>query len=315
MHDNLANTLSLKFDPSSRETFRYNAFVQDEIAFIPERWTVTVGSKFEINSYTDFEYQPSIRSLYVLDPKRVVWGAVSRAVRTPSRLEEDIDFVTPNFPDPSGNTFIEFRGNKNLKSEDLLAYELGYRAQPTERFAWDIAWYFHRYDKLVGFISETPYTMGGTYTIYPLRFANGGSANVHGFEISTRYTLADWWMISSFYTFQDATLYQDQFSKPYYADTEFIRNQARLDNYWTLSEQWSLGAGFRYVDTIRGKNIPSYIEMDLRLGWQPIEGLEFEVAGENLLNPSHLEYSPDFEFGEPDTRIRRAVFAGMAYRR
>lgn len=316
VHDHLANTLSLKFDPSSRETFRYNAFVQDEIALIPERWTMTVGSKFEINSYTDFEYQPSIRSLYVLDPKRVIWGAVSRAVRTPSRLEEDIDFVTPNFPDPSGTTFIEFRGNSQLKSEDLLAYELGYRAQPTERFAWDLAGYFHRYDKLVGFLSETPYTMGGgMYTIYPLRFDNGGAANVWGLELTTRYTLADWWLISAFYTFQDATLYQDTFSKPYYADTEFIQNQARLENFWTLNERWTLGSAFRYVDLIGGKNVPSYIELDLRLGWQPIKNLEFEVVGENLLNPSHLEYSPDFEFGEPDVRIRRAVFAGMTLRR
>ena len=49
---------------------------------------LTVGSKFERNDYTGFEWEPSIRLLVTPSKQYSMWAAVSRAVRTPTSGEE-----------------------------------------------------------------------------------------------------------------------------------------------------------------------------------------------------------------------------------
>ena len=70
-------------DPASRTTNLYGVFVQDEIALVGDDLKLFVGSKFEHNDFSGFEYQPGVRLLWVVDPKHVAWAAVSCAVRTP----------------------------------------------------------------------------------------------------------------------------------------------------------------------------------------------------------------------------------------
>ena len=48
------------------------------------RLRFTLGSKFEHNDFTGFEYQPTARLLFTPTNKQSVWAAVSRAVHTPA---------------------------------------------------------------------------------------------------------------------------------------------------------------------------------------------------------------------------------------
>ena len=78
----------LQFYPSDRADDLFSYFVQDEITLREDLLYLTVGSKFEHNDYTAFEYQPTGRLLWTPDPRHSIWAAISRAVRTPSRAED-----------------------------------------------------------------------------------------------------------------------------------------------------------------------------------------------------------------------------------
>ena len=143
------SSATLIFNQDSQSYNTVSGFIQDEIEIVEDKFCLTVGSKFEGNSFTGFEYQPSIRGLWTLDKRHVLWGAVSRAVRTPTRFDESatsyfLREITPM-------TFGELNSSTNIESEDVIAYELGYRAQTSERFSWDLAVFYNEYQNLLGY--------------------------------------------------------------------------------------------------------------------------------------------------------------------
>ncbi|MEK6233239.1 MAG: TonB-dependent receptor, partial [Planctomycetales bacterium] len=139
--DLIRNTPATSFIPNERPLDRFGYFVQDTMTLIEDRWFFTLGSKFSHNDYTQFEMQPTARLLWTPNNRTSVWGAVSRAVRTPSRSNTDVIF--PLFP-----PFVTFFGNPRIESEEVLAYEFGARAQPVEEFFWDAALYYNDYTDL-----------------------------------------------------------------------------------------------------------------------------------------------------------------------
>jgi iron complex outermembrane receptor protein len=115
----------------------YSGFVQDEIAFLDKRISLTMGSKFEHNNYTGFEAQPSARLLWSITKRQAFWASITRAVRTPSRIEEDVqltDFATDT-PLP---IYLRVIGNSQFRSEQLIGTEAGYRALVTPTLYLDI---------------------------------------------------------------------------------------------------------------------------------------------------------------------------------
>src|SRR5207237_3403467 len=115
-------------------------FGQDEIALVKERLHLTLGTKLEHNDYTGFEYQPSGRLAWTLSQRQTLWAAISRAVRTPSRIDREFYFP--------GNPPFLLAGGTNFVSEELLAYELGYRVQPHRRLALSLAAFYNDYDNI-----------------------------------------------------------------------------------------------------------------------------------------------------------------------
>ena len=110
---------ALALVPQRRSLQTFSAFAQDEIALVKDRLHLTLGTKLEHNDYTGFEVQPSARLAWKLSQQQTLWGAISRAIRAPSRIDRDL--VVPPV------TF----GSPDFESEKLRAYELGYRVQPT----------------------------------------------------------------------------------------------------------------------------------------------------------------------------------------
>src|SRR5207245_4479723 len=96
------------FTPNQFTDKLYSAFVQDEIPIVENRLSLTIGSKFMHNNYSGFEIQPSARLLWTPSAQHSMWWSVTRAVRTPSRFEEDLQVTglfTPNPP-----TFFRLAG-------------------------------------------------------------------------------------------------------------------------------------------------------------------------------------------------------------
>ena len=114
MDHHVNNLEFFAFRPADKLLHVYSLFLQDKIMLLKKRLYFTIGSKMEHNVYTGFEYQPGIRLAWTPAAGQTVWGAVSRAVRTPSRIDREFYFnVNANFPVFTGGNFI---------SEEALAY-------------------------------------------------------------------------------------------------------------------------------------------------------------------------------------------------
>src|SRR6266446_638814 len=151
-HNGSSSTVSLQ--PNQVNLNQFSTFVQDEISLVDNRLRLTIGTKLEHNTFTGFEVEPNARLLWTLSPNQSVWTAVSRAVRTPALTEEGLRLnsqvippTTPLLnPTPFPAVVAVFgcgRGSAlpcthQFNSEDLLAYELGYRVQATSNLSLDI---------------------------------------------------------------------------------------------------------------------------------------------------------------------------------
>lgn len=136
-----------EFFPHDKTSSIYTGFLQDEVTLVPKKLSVTGGAKIEHNNYTGFEIQPTARLLWTRTNRQSFWAAVTRAVRTPSRVDEDID-VSVVVPQPT-LAVGEIVGSHDLVPERLLGYELGYRQLVRPNLYVDVATFYNDYDNLV----------------------------------------------------------------------------------------------------------------------------------------------------------------------
>src|SRR5690606_6152658 len=104
--------------PAEQRKRLFSAFVQDRIALIEDKLMLTLGTKLEHNDFTGVEIQPSIRLAWTPNEKHTAWAAVSRAVRTPSLIEQGGRLANQAFP----AILISLYGNEDFDSEELLAF-------------------------------------------------------------------------------------------------------------------------------------------------------------------------------------------------
>jgi iron complex outermembrane receptor protein len=306
--DHFFGDFGLSLDPVRRSTNLFSYFVQDEITLVEDEWYFIAGSKFEHNSFTGFEYQPSVRLLHTPSESESVWAAVSRAVRTPNRIDED--FTLNQFAG-AGPTFVQFAGNRALQSEDLLAYEVGYRAQPTDEFYWDLALFYNDYSDLIGTQPTGPpfFDPSIPAVIVPLTLGNNATADTYGAELASSYQVREDWQLTGSYTLLLMDVHAGaadvtQGSSP--------RNQAYLRSSWDFRQDWQLDVIGRYVDSLPALDVPSYTTMDVRLAWRPIENLEWAVVGRNLIDSPHTEFVDAFS-GVVGTEVPPQVYTTLTW--
>jgi iron complex outermembrane recepter protein len=297
--DDIGNTPALAFLPSQVSRQWFSAFGQDEIALVKDRLHLTLGTKIEHNDYTGFEFQPSGRLAWRLSEQQTIWSAISRAVRTPSRI--DREFFVPGSP-----PFL-LAGGPDFDSETLLAYELGYRVQPLPRLALTLAAYYNDYDNIRSLEQANPPLP------FPVVIANELEGESYGAELTADYRVTDWWRLRAGYT----ELRIDIRPKPGSTDTTAGSGESHdPERYFSLRSSldlpghWELDAAFRYVSRIENQQVPSYGELDVRLGWRPRPELEFSIVGQNLLHDHHAE------FGNVAMRreIERGVYGTVLWR-
>ena len=314
-HDDYINSYVVSIEPVSLDDELYSCFLQDEITLVDERLWFTLGSKLEHNDYTGYEFQPSARLLFAPADKHRVWAAVSRAVRTPSRVENGgrlVSFVQP----PSALTMglpleVALQSDKNFDSEVLKAYELGYRFTAANKLSVDLAAFYHDYDKLRGVRVEQP-VFQGTYLQQDLTFDNSASGRAYGAELATAYKATDWWQLDLAYTYLDCDIDYDG---------EAPIQQLSLRSAFKVGRDLDLDLWLRYVDAARATylanatgyyEVDSYTTCDLRLAWRAADSLELSLVGQNLLEDRHLEFVQE-KFTQP-TEVPRGVYGKLAYR-
>jgi iron complex outermembrane receptor protein len=298
------------FIPPDRTDHIFSAFVHDDIGLVKDRLRLGVGTKLERNQYTGFELQPSARIIWAPDPRHAVWAAVSRAVRTPSRLERDL-LLTAALS-PTAPLFARVIGSDGFKSERTWAYEAGYRIQPADRLSLEAAAFHNRYSDLTSLEQDHPFVESGRQ-ILPFRFANTLRGRSSGVEVTSLAHLSTRWWISAEYSYLSLHLE----TLPGSTDTTSVasagaspRHMARAQSSWSLPGHVDLDVGFRWVDRLPPQNVPAYSELDARVGWLVVPRLELAVVGQNLLHKHHPEFG-----GSPDlTEIERSVYGEARWR-
>src|SRR2546428_3253942 len=166
---------TLAFLPTQVAREWFTGFVQDEIALVPNRVHVTLGTKIEHNDYTGFEIQPSGRVSWRLASSGLLWAAVSRALRTPSRIDREL------FAPAKAPYFLA--GGPDFHSEEELAYELGYRYQRGS-VALSVATFYSRYHGLRSIEQVNPPNP------VPLVIGNGQDGESYGGVATAEHQLA-----------------------------------------------------------------------------------------------------------------------------
>ena len=317
--DNIRTDEQLNFKPQRRHMQLFSAFIQGQSMLIREQLWLTLGSKFEHNDFSGFEIQPTGRISWKPHDHHVFWGAISRAVRTPSRVEHDSNFndlVIP--PGTSENpsslpVLIYSQGNSDLDSEEALAYELGYRFRPHEDLFIDIAAFYNDYEHLTSIERGIPFlaTSPVPHVVTPFVLQNGLNGEGYGIEIAADWRPLDWWRLQSNYTYITLCFHgntEDSLPKD-----AVPQHQVSLRSSLDLPGNIEFDVWFRYADSIPGIGIDSYTTLDVRLGWKPTEQLEFSLVGQNLLETQHLEFIP-FDFPVLPTEVERSYYGKITWR-
>jgi len=283
----------LSFSPAERHDDLFSAFVLDEVR-PSERWTLSLGAKLEHNDYSGLELQPSGRFSFHATEHGTLWGAVSRAVRTPSQAEDGIRFVTGVDPFLVGgfDTALILTGNEDFDPEELTAYELGYRFQTGPRVTWDLALFVNDYDRLSTLGIGLPTPGGPTGMFLPITFENGAAGQTWGGELSLNAALSEDWTVG-------AGISHIQFALDGETDTavESVTptNQLFLESSHDLGADWEADGTLWWVDDLSG-GVSDYARLDLRLGWRVSEHFRLTFGAQGLFHDDEPEF-PDDYFG------------------
>ncbi len=294
--DDVVNPTNFAFLPPSRNMQLFSGFLQGDFTLVPDRFKVTLGTKLEHNDFSGFEVQPSMRIAWTPDDRQTIWGAISRAVRSPSRVDTDL-YAPPQPP------FL-LAGGPQFDSEKLLAYEAGYRIRPLNSLALSVAGFYNDYDQIRSL--ETNRLSNNAFII-----GNDNRAEIWGIEFSGTFQPASWWRLRGGYTF----LHKRVFLKPGGSDLNRGRaegddpeHQFLLQSMLDLPCHLSLDGVLRYVDELPSPHVDSYVTMDARLAWEPVRGLEFSIVGQNLFEDQHREFG-----SAAATEIPRSVYGKVTW--
>lgn len=315
--DKLQNSFEIQLDPKTKTDHLFSAFAQDTIRLLPDRLDLTLGSKFEHNDYTGFEVQPSARLAWHPTHDTTLWAAVSRAVRTPTRAESDVRInstvLAPNSPgNPAGvPLLIALLGDEDVRSEELVAYELGYRARPAPSVSVDVTAFYNVYDQLITAERGTAVFVGGAqpHLVQPFTVDNQLSGESYGTELGAVWNVNDRWRLRGSYSLFDIQLHKDPASTGLSAEAAeglSPHHQATLQSTVEFGGGYAFDATLRYVDRLAALSVDDYLELDLRLGWKPTEALEVALVGRNLLHDSHFEFGEETLSINP-TAVQRSV--------
>ncbi|HSJ97719.1 MAG TPA: TonB-dependent receptor, partial [Myxococcota bacterium] len=279
-------------DPS--ETFdTIGFFVQDQISLFANRVQLTLGSKFERNDFTGFEIQPSARLAYSPNEHHTLWAAVSRAVRTPSRAEDDMRLRLLLLPPAAA----EITGVDEFHSEEMLAYEAGYRSTLRSNLTLDTTAFYFDYDELSSIETGVLY-FDGIQPILPLPFSNQQGGHSYGAELEVTWQALPRWRLGAGYSWFNLMLDPGPDSVDLLGETTEHSNpthQVFLRSLVDLPRNFELDGMLYYVENLAGQSnggdpVGSYVRADLRLGWRPTEALELSLVGQNLLTSRHEEF-------------------------
>lgn len=309
----------LTFTPIHRTDQLYTAFFQDELSLVPDRLTLSVGTKLLHTNFTGLEAEPSARLAFTPSANQTLWAAYTHAVRTPSDAEEN--FTLSGYIGSAGalQAFAAFLPNLNFAPEQLNGYELGYRRILGKKVLVGFAGFYNHYHDLFDeelitdtfSVSDDP---PPTHLLLPAQFRNGLLGHTTGFEIAPEWQPKSWWRLRGSYSYLDMMLQKSANSGDIGTipgiDGGSPKHEFMARSSFELGKKLELDLSYRYISALWGIGIPAYSTGDARLAWQLNHLLELSVTGQNLLQPYHVEYTAD---AGPNVAIRRSAYLQLTW--
>lgn len=302
----------------------YSAFLQDEVMLISDSLWLTLGTKWEQNDYTGTEWQPSARVLWKPAKNHSLWTSVARAVRTPSMVENGGKIVVAVVPTEFGVVQSNLVGNDDFESEELIAYEAGYRWQTSVDVSLDLAVFYNDYEEIYTVANEP------SATGYDLTFINGVTGDSHGLEAVLDWKATEWLSFQAVYSYIDMSFeLQDGVSSTIssnvlsgYIENSSPQHQGSLRSTMNIGKNWKVNLWFRYVDEIVVINsedllggelaLDDYFIFDANITWCITDNIELMIAGQNLFEERQLQYAS--EYTTPPTAIERGFYGKVTWR-
>ena len=327
--DEMRNGFGQGLTPADDTQTWISGFIQDEIALPMDGVFLTIGTKLEDNTLSQegLEVEPNLRLRWNMGENGTGWASVSRAVRLPSRGDvagqAAVAIVPPLVPENPSPVplLISINGNPEIAPEELLAYELGYRVQPTDQFTLDVALFLHDHDKGRSVAPSLPLcqpagtsplldplcVLSADYIEQPFIVVSSAREESYGIEIVADWWPRTWWRLQTTYS----SLRFDRPDVPLNAFEALSlqpspENEASVRSMMNIGEKTELDVWVRYVGELDGMIVDSYTTMDLRLGWSPIPGLQLSLVGRNLLEEYHAEFVSEIREVVPVEIERRA---------
>ena len=277
--------------PPSADYNLFNSFIQDEI-LLKKNVKLTVGSKFEHNSFTGFEWQPSVRIACTPDQKHTLWAAFTRSLRTVAQADTNSHANFGVGLAPDGTTLLyTSNGNPNLQAQVVQSYELGYRMETSSQLMADFTAFYNHYRKVraindgIPFFDPSPVP----HVVVPLYFSNSFGADTFGLESTLHWkptskwsTNLSWTLLSDVRDGERAGIHVETLNYPH--------NQISLKSHLDLPNHFELDTSLYWTSRINDLAVPSNTRLDCRLGWRPSSSFELSLVGQNLLTNHTQEF-------------------------
>lgn len=326
--DQLSSTGIFTFsDPEAEITF-FGGFIQDEWKLVPDRLRLTAGAKLERNTYSGWEFQPSVRTIWSPHPEHRLWAGYSVAARTPSRAETSIDYygfaVAASPPEIPLPVAVNLLGSRDFTSEHLTSIELGYRYVPTPRLQFEVSAFYNDYDDIRGFVTdqvETDLSPPIPHLIASVLTTNTIAGHTRGGEVSLHWQATPELTIESSYSRTATDLHDNmntrddlaQFSVDLYhqsTPTETIRGQLS----WNPAAAFECDLGLQHTTSLANGTVPPYTALHARLAWRPTAAWCLELIGRDLAKRIHREYPAPFA-RDATPNLDRAVYLRVTFQR
>jgi len=300
--------------PDHALDYVYTGFLQDEFQLTP-KLQFTLGAKLQNNNYSGFDIQPSARLLWAVRPHESIWLGASRAVTTPSDLEEDFHLEGAIGP----TTAIVVAGDPHFKSEELMGYEIGYRRLVAGRLYLDLAAFWNQYYRLQSF--SAPMVSSSTGITYlTIQYQNQIGGSTSGFEIASQFTIRNWWRLNGSYSFLNSEFdafgptsnISDTGSVSTY-DHSTPKHLVNVQSEIDIPGQFRFDQMYRYASVLPAQKVPAYQTMDLRLARKLGRNFAIEAVGQNLFQPHHYEWGTG-DPSQPLVGIYRAAYVKLSFR-
>lgn len=291
IRDSFGEGYDIRAEPGQENLFAGGFFVQDRVQLIPDRLMLSLGVRCEYNDYTKWETQPSARVLWFLKDRHVLWSAVSRAARVPSRVEDagvqDFWHVSSK---ASASARVRVTGNTELEAESLWAYESGYRFQPAENLWFGAMAFYNEYDDLIDYRESDSLSEDG---IMDFRYGNLADGESWGLELAADWQILSAWRLQGAYTFLETAIHglSSEAKTAGLTAGSNPRNQFSLRSVLDMGRNLESDIWFRYVDRLSYSEVDAYVSLDARLAWRMTPHIEVALTGQNLLEPDHAEFS------------------------